>query len=597
MTAIQKIKSFGYYAEAYLKIKNKASAIVPFEFNKAQLVIERVREWVRANGFLERYIILKARQKGISTYWEADLDHSTSTEFNVKAAVIGHEDGASKNLFEMVKRFYKHKPDAIKPQVQNTNEQKLKYSALDSEIKVKTAGLSGEGVGRSDTINKLHATEVGFWNKLKETLLALLQCVPDEPNTLIVLESTANGLGNDYHTRWQEVYTASDRIEIIPNVAWKSATSNFVAIFISWLIDDEYTKQFESPEARALFETTLTKIEISLIGRGATLEHLLWRRFAVKDKCGSDEGVFAQEYPSTPEEAFLVSGRPVFDRDLLQHNLAIAEQREYTQGDLIPVYDKTEQYYAQLKSENHSYYDLLPFLKGVEFIENSRGFIKIYKQFEIADNEYNRFASGWDVSEGLEQGDFSSGSYLDRKDMELLLTWHGHIDPDLLAEEQHKISVYLEHKDFVCTERNNHGLTTITGAWKLRVMQYYQKVFGEGYPDTKDLLGFRTTQQTKPIIINDLNEYIREDLYKEWDKDAINEMLTFVKNVKGQMQAQGKDKDPATKCFDDRVIDRALMVHCHKWMPNYYVPPSEPAKLSGRQEAASNTGEINYAKY
>lgn len=584
MTALQKVKTFAYYAENYLNIKNKAGQIVPFAFNQAQLVIEKVREWVRSNNYLERYIILKARQKGISTYWEADLDHSTSTEFNVKAAVIGHEDGASKNLFEMVKRFYKYKPEPLKPQLQNTNEQKLKYAVLDSEIKVKTAGLSGEGVGRSDTINKLHATEVGFWNKLKETLTALLQCVPDELNTLIVLESTANGLGNDYHTRWQEVYADPNKIEIIPNIAWKSPQSRFVAIFISWLIDNEYTLPFETDEDRDKLHNTLTKIEHSLMKRGATLEHLNWRRFAIKDKCGNDPDVFAQEYPSTPEEAFLVSGRPVFDRVKLQQMYDFAREKTYKQGDLLPVYDVANPDYLKQLNVDSSYYALLPYLKTVEFIENSKGFIRIYKELNISDNEYYRFASGWDVAEGLEQGDYSSGGILDRKDMDIALTWHGHIDPDLLAEEQHKISVYLKMKDWNCTERNNHGLTTITGAYKLRLQQYQQRVFGEGYPETKDLLGFKTTGQTKPIIINDLNEYIREDLYTEYDVNAIGEMLTFVKNAKGQMQAQNKDTDPATKCFDDRVIDRALMIHCHKWMPNYHVI-NLTHQLSERQQS------------
>jgi hypothetical protein len=445
----------------------------------------------------------------------------------------------------------------------------------------------------------LHTTELGFWKQLKDALLALLQCVPDEPNTLVVLESTANGIGDEYHTRWQEVYAASDRIEIIPNIAWKSKSSSFVAIFISWLIDDEYTKPFENDEERIILEQSLTETENVLMKRGATLEHLNWRRFTVKDKCGNDEFTFAQEYPSTPEEAFLVSGRPVFDIVKCQMNLEKARNRPFRRGDLVPVYDLCDGYYEQLEKDS-SYYALLRFMKGVYFYENPNGYIKLYKDIKINPNEDYRFAGGFDVAEGLEQGDYSAGAYLDRTDMQVALSFHGHIDADALAVEQHKISWYLRFTDYVCTERNNHGLTTITHAYNFKLKQYYQRTFTAGYDKGTEALGFKTTQQTKPIVINDLNEYMREDLFTENEPEAIGENMTFVKNARGQMQAQGKDKDPAIKCFDDRVISRALMIHCHKWMPNYYIKSTEqPKKPTGRQEAVNtNAGEAeNYAGY
>ena len=67
---------------------------------------------------------------------------------------------------------------------------------------------------------------------------------------------------------------------------------------------------------------------------------------------------------------------------------------------------------------------------------------------------------------------------------------------------------------------------------------------------------------------------------KRDSKGFWDECLTFVKNAKGQMQAQGKDENKATKCFDDRVIAYALMIHCSLWMPNLNI--QIPKEISAR---------------
>lgn len=590
---IKDIRNFIVYASKFLKIKDKNQQIVPFKFNKSQLIIEEVRAYCQKYGLLERYIILKARQKGISTYFEALVDWITSTTRNTKAVVIGHVEDASKNLFEMVQRYYKFKPEHIRPKTQYSNEKKLKYIHLDSEVKVKTAGVSGEGTGRSDTINILHVTELAFWNDARQSLLGILQAVPDAPNTLVALESTANGIGDEFYNRWQKVYSDPDRIEIIPNIAWRSKTSRFVCIFISWLIDDEYTLAFDNDEVKSDFSRSINETEKVLTKYGATFEHLNWRRFAIEDKCGGDTELFKQEYPSTPEEAFLVSGRPVFDVLKCQMNQIQARQSTFKRGNLDPIYKTDDEKFIEtLNSERNSYYDLLPYLKGVKFVPSETGFIKLWDFKPIEKSTENVFAAGYDVAEGLEQGDYSSGSYLDRRTNKVILEWHGHIDPDLLAVEQHKISVYLKGKDTVCTERNNQGLTTVTNAERLKVRQYNYSGFN-GKNITDVINGFKTTPQTKPIIIQDLNEYIREGLFVDYGEDFWKECLTYVKNDKGQTNAQGKDKDTNSRCYDDRVMNRALMIRCHKEM-RPFVNYDEEDTPYGERARAINYNSTTY---
>ena len=60
------------------------------------------------------------------------------------------------------------------------------------------------------------------------------------------------------------------------------------------------------------------------------------------------------------------------------------------------------------------------------------------------------------IGEGLEKGDFSCGHVYDWDDMSLCAEWHGHIDPDLFADELAKLGM-LYNKALVGCEDNNHG--------------------------------------------------------------------------------------------------------------------------------------------
>lgn len=535
---------YRFYAETCLVIQNKKAEIQPFIFNKPQEKVDEVFESELAKNKPLRFIVLKARQEGISTYFEGRIFHRTANDVNRKALVIGHIAKASSNLFRMTSRFHKNLPNKLKPTTQYSNRKELVFGDLESSFEIDTAE-NDENVGRSGTINDLHATEVAFWRDADAAMLALLQIVPEEPNTLVVIESTANGIGGWFYNTWQDAVNGQN---------------DFIPIFLSWFDMPEYSRPFDNVEQRNAFAASLDDYEKNLLRKFThiTLEQLNWRRYYIKNKCNNDVDQFKQEYPSTPEEAFIASGRPVFN-PVTTYEKYLAAEEPLRAGNLHYVKDqKTKQ------------------TIGVRWEDNPKGYIKLFVDYtkpeEIRDKkEEYRFALGIDVAEGLEQGDFSDMRCLDRKYMKVGLVWHGHIDPDELAEEQEKIQIFLKGKCFFNTEMNNHGLATIRRASKLGVYQYYREDFSKGfeYAERKDILGTKTTKTTKPDMINDLNEMIRDNHFTDLEKEFWSECLTFVKNEKGQMQAQNKDKDPGTKCFDDRVMAAILMIRCHLWMPNY----------------------------
>ena len=524
------IFNFRLFAPKFLKIKTKKGQIVPFKFNSAQLHILEIIERLEAEGKPLRLIILKARQMGISTLMQAYIFHKLLITPNMKCMTLAHEFNASSNLFDMYKRYYDYLPEPMKPSLEASNQKKVKYSKLQSENKIDTAE-KGE-VGRSDNLQYAHITELAFYRDASNTLVSMLQMCMDAK--LVAIESTANGIGGEFYNRWQDA---------------KAGLSDYTPIFLSWLDFPDYKKECDA-RTKNIIRLSLTDREQRLIEKGASYEQLLWRRRTIKNECGGSEDKFAQEYPSDDMEAFITSGRPVFNVQICKKNFDSA-QPPLRIGNLEEVE--------------------IDGVKTVEFVENEKGYISIYKEIEFDEYDHYVYVGGCDVAEGLEQGDYSVIPIMDRRDNEIAIVWHGHIDPDLLAYEQWKLQQFLKGDIYFGTERNNHGLTTITQAYKLGVNQYYQEDFEKGgYPESTEKIGWRTDLKTKPIVINQLNEWIREGYFTCNDKGFWAETLTFVRNGRGQMSAQNKDKDSSAKCFDDRVMSMAIMLAVNEWMPSYY---------------------------
>lgn len=566
---------FERFAERYLRIKNERGDIVPLKFNSTQKkVLQKIKDLLRVerldirlinlDKMVLRLIILKARQQGISTVIQAFLFWLQYIKDDLKALTMGHKVDASNNLFDMYLRYYEKLEKHMRPITKKSNEKKISYAKKGSENKIDTAG-AGE-IGRSDTLQAIHLTEVAFYPDAKTTFLGLLQGAKNA--YLHVIESTANGY-NEFYNKWNDAETG---------------TSVYIPIFLSWLEFPEYMteakrlgfiqdfkdklerEKFLNDLGNPKFNTYPDEEKILMEEYGATIDQIKWRRYAISNLCDNDIDRFHQEYPRDPEEAFISSGRPVFDMNKVQLNLNQSREPLKT-GDLIVHYDESEAYEKKKEEGKTSYLELKDYIKEVEFLENSKGFIKIWTERPEVDCTY-RFAGAGDIAEGLEQGDFTSFDVLDRFTNTTYLSWHGHLDPDLFADEVHKIWLYLNKDLWVGIEKNNHGLTVINKLFSLGVNQYYMQRFEKGYPSDTSKIGFQTNSKSKPFMINILNEWIREDLFTDYDKEFWNECRKFVRNARGQMQADGKDKDPAVKNFDDRVISRAIMAVVNNWLPN-----------------------------
>lgn len=521
---VYKVKTdFSWFASNFLKIRDKNAKLIDFKINEAQQILQQHIEEDTKDGKPLRYIILKARQLGFSTFTEGQIYWRSSTQENVSSIIVAHEDKATKNLFNMSKLFYEECPDSIKPMIKYSNENALVFEnptkdptekkenpGLRSKITIATAGTSD--TARSGTYHNVHVSEIAFFPNAQNTMTALMQCVPDAPNTFVVMESTANGVGGYFYDMW------NDAVE---------GKNDFTPLFFPWFTDSNYSTEFRSKKEKNDFLKEINTMTVDEDGRktptdeyllketyNLTLEQLNWRKKTIANKCGGDIDVFHQEYPSTPEEAFITSGRPKFNMKALKKYKLNVRKPEVI-GDI----HKTGGIYKLNEDDN--------------------GLLQVYKK-----PEKNKFyCIGADVAEGLINGDYSVAVVIDDK-LDIVAKWKGHIDPDLFGDILVDLGMYY-NEAYIAPENNNHGLTTIKQMLK---REYYNVFYTKTYDRINDQyskkVGWSTNLRTKPMAIDKLAEYIREEFLGIYDDEIINELFTYVIDDKGRTNAQaGKHDD------------------------------------------------------
>jgi hypothetical protein len=281
------VQDFVKFAPDCLVIRAKNGQITPFTLNRAQLYThDKLNSQLKKIGKV-RALVLKGRQQGLSTYIQGRYFHKVLTKTGTKAYILTHEAEATKNLFEMTMRYYDKLPKGLACQADKSSSKELYFKQYDSGYSVGTAG--NKGAGRSQTIQLFHGSEVAFWPNAEDHARGVLQAVSNEPGTEIILESTANGIGNYFHNLWK---------------AAESKESEYQPIFVPWYWQNEYRASVENfnPSEEEEFLTSIYSID------GLTNAHLAWRRLKIAEFSNDhDIGLesFKQEFPFTATEAFL----------------------------------------------------------------------------------------------------------------------------------------------------------------------------------------------------------------------------------------------------------------------------------------------------
>lgn len=480
--------------------------------NEAQRRLHEVVERQYAAEGRVRVIILKARQMGLSTYVGGRMFSRVSQRNAKKAMVATHHADSTKALFDMTKRFQEHCPELLRPQSKYSNRRELVFGALDSAYAVATAG--SDGIGRGETFTHAHISELAFWppSSAAANFNGLMQSIPSSDDTEVYIESTANGVSGLFHDQWQSAVRGQ---------------SGFIPVFLPWFIQAEYREAAGDDFTRSPAETILADTH------GIDDDQLMFRRRKIAQ---SGLELFRQEYPSTADEAFLTTGRPVFNPDILKEHHERAKE-EFP----APVIRDTDWGPTERRA-----------LEGSTWLEHPVGDLYVYREHDPEETYY----IGADVGAGVNK-DWSVAQVQDSKRRQVAM-YRAQAEPAYFGEVLHALGGHYNQAKII-VERNNHGILV---CFQLAKALGYWNVYTETTVDKlTDIettqIGFFTSEKSKPLIIDKLRMHLRERAVEINDAITLSEMRSYVVTASGKMEAE-------KGCHDDAVMALALVNHVNE---------------------------------
>lgn len=456
-------------------------------------------------------LVLKARQVGISTLVEALLAWDCLLRPYRSALVVAHTLKTTKALFRMSRNYHRFLTGTMKQKTRIQNIHEIEFDS-GSRLQVEV-----QGDPRGYTAQRVHLAEFAYFLQAADTLTAILQTVPKSLDSLVVIESTANGIGGigkKFHSMWQRAVGLSLDGDVPED------EKGWTPIFIPWFQHEEY----QIPIGPTRFRRTAEEEQLVRDHPEITDEKLKWRRWCIATNCDGDEEKFAQEYPATDQEAFALSGRPAFDAKAVQH---------YTKELARLVLEHQIPPACEIEAEP-------PGIGAPEIVVAERGRLKIF--FEPQPR--HTYVVGADPSEGDPGSDPSPLAVLDDQTMDLAASWYGKAPPDVLACYAVDMARYFNDA-LIINEANNHGILFQETVIQLGYPHlYFRAVSSDSVAgEVTDKPGYLNTRRTRDHLFNTLRKYVRMRMGRLWCAHMIQQIQSLV-YVEDKVQAGfGSEKD------------------------------------------------------
>ena len=461
------------------------------------------------HGTKRPFFILKSRQQGFTTLITAIQLSYAITRRNFSGFTVADREDNVKSIFlDKAKLMYSRLPKRLKPTEKHNSSNELYFDKLNSSWRI---GCASENLGRSRTLSFIHYSEAAFFKcSLASLQKSLQECLTE--NALCIYETTANGFG--------------DAKEL-----WDS--SSCVNLFYKWWESDEYERD-TAPEIK--YDSFISERINHLRALGIPERKINW--YVWKYSAYIDKSAIKQEYPCSPEEAFISSSESIFNKDEISDYLSKG----------TPSFKKGYFIYERENVPVISDGKVIHYTKrltDIRFIESPEGYIRIveepYKKETDNTVEEKPYVIGADTSgTGC---DFFAAKVIDNTNGRCVATLHKQkMDEDLFSEQLYCLGMYYcEALIAVETNFSRHPVRV------LRSYGYTNIYASNG----EEYCGFLTTSVTRPIMLANLVSIMRECIYLETDKDTLLEMLDFIKYPSGKAQASaGK--------HDDLVISSAI---------------------------------------
>lgn len=472
--------------QAFFRIRNLAGQLVQFLYNRAQRL-----QAEREQGYLFTRV-LKARKLGISSRRFARDLWRCGTKKNQHRIMLAQDDDAVGRLLD--DKIMPLMKDCLVPLggVYRRSESMIYFPATNSRYYVGTAG--SRTFGRGDDINGRHFLETAHWKK-PDVIAGV-----DEAQAGIVGadgldETTANGY-NFWKAAWERAKRGETRER---------------AIFLPWMVHEAY----ESDASGLVTGGTEAELAQAL---GLNPRQIAWRR--EKIAAMQDPSLFPQEYPETDSQAFISSGRPVFDWVGLERAKTRTEKPKFL-GYLRRVGNR------------------------IDLVETPDGPLRVW----AVPRPRHVYGIGGDVAEGIEGGAYSAAPVLDISDGCQVAEWHGHIAPDLFGDELALISAWYNQAVIAPESRPGPG-----GITQARLEELEANLWTN--PDKTDerggIRGWDTNRRTKPLMVAALNAAIR-------DHELVVKSVDLIDECHAYHYLPGGEMAPSVGQFSDRLMAMAII--------------------------------------
>jgi hypothetical protein len=530
-----------------------------------QASFDAALEKQRAAGQPMRAIVLKARKLGFSTWVQAKFMQRVS-QLPFQYALVAAQDRKTGGvLMDMARLMYDRLPTeeqlglgfSIRPQPvgQGQTRSGSRWMSLGDKQRPTEASVyetltaGSVSAGRGFTPSMLHGSEVAHWED-PAFLVGLLNAVPKTPETIVVLESTANGF-NHFHTRWTRAVEGAEDPE---------TGGLYAPLFYGWQDNPFNALPFPSDAARERFERTIGDAD----GGGdeeeewlrhefqVTLEQLRWRRVTIAEECGGDLELFHQEHPATAEQAFIGSGRPVFPALLVAKAIKRAEsapapvegvlrgvdvrERKTRSGSILIPQRAVWVPASQMTAEDMDKWPLGDRLLVWEHPVNAETESVKADHERKPDGQYVVFA---DVAEGAgttsDDRDYSAIQVVDHMTRLQVARFRSRVPIHDLPLLVYLVGLYF-NEAWVAVEKNALGIGVVDALakdFRYRLMYRTRRPGDDPRGDAGGhAVGWATTPRTKPLMEQTFGQMLRAEEHGIRDVLTAREYSTYVEDPK-----------------------------------------------------------------
>lgn len=458
-----------------------------------------------------RVIILKARRVGMSSYIDGLAVTHCLARAQAHAMIVAHlKEVADKGLFrvprDLAVSLNERMPGACEVQ---TRSLAFPHSLGASNLDIATAG--SVGAGRGMTLSFLHLSEAASYPG-QGSFLSILPAVSKAPDTVIALESTAQGrvgIGETFYEYWIAANKSGAK--------W----NGFTPIFLSWLDDPGCLRSDTEAE-----DAPASDFERELMGKPffANKSQIAWMRMVLEGECRGSELMFNQEYPHSPDVAFVATGDPAFTQEEIRYAQSTKRQ---------PI------------MKGHFERDG----KKGRFVKNPRGKCLIFEEPEPRAWYYvgADCARGIEPETGRATGDFAAYVVLNGSTGNIAARFSDWINPVVMAADLDAAGRYYNNAMM------NIELTGNLGLWcqvELRDKFMYPNFYiWKGRDDrktgtgAKTGLGFETNSRTRDLLLSTFRAKLHDGMKNVpgglalRDEEIISQMdLMTMANMRWEME-------------------------------------------------------------